>query len=200
MTKTEIVNMVDHYKIRQMRTDPDLPVYLTVEYATSWGCTLQKAQHLTEADRQRYAADFRPLVMRPVSEEIELKHISWRELFSIVGQDQYEGVFPGCDNRVYAITQEQWDELISLNGKLDAEHEEKKRAEEIEHIEWSIAQAETQMVDGKLPDREGAIKLRELYNNTNNEGGEGFAPHYYWQDEYNYMVEKLAQLKRERRK
>lgn len=47
---------------------------------------------------------------------------------------------------------------------------------------------------GKLPSADEAKEQARRYNNVYNEGGEGYVPHYYTQEEYERMAAELAEL------
>ena len=49
-------------------------------------------------------------------------------------------------------------------------------------------------MDGKLPSADEAKEQARRYNNVYNEGGEGYVPHYYTQEEYDRMFSELAAL------
>lgn len=132
--------------------------------------------------------------MHPVSEEVELKHMHCEDFYSVVQASQYEGAFLGCSNQVYSISQEQWDQLLATDARRSMERAEKEKQEEVESLRIQKQQAEHQMQDGRLPDRDGARRLRKQYNDTYNEGGEGFVPHFFFQEEYLSICSRLTEL------
>lgn len=175
--------------------DPSMPVYLTVEYAPAWRITLQSAQYFSEADKQQFSPDYQDRMMRPVGDaSISLEHLRWYDLFSVIGKEQCAGEFCGCSNQVYIITREQWDTLAALDAKKGAEKAENEKMQEIAALKAHIARAELQMRDGRLPDRQEARRKWTEYNNVMNEGGEGYVPHFYAQEEYDSLVSRLNDL------
>ena len=178
----------------EFKMDPSLPVLLVAERADSYGFYLCKAQHLSEQDKQRFSDDWKERILHPVSEEVELKHMHCEDFYSVVQTSQYEGAFLGCSNQVYSISQEQWDQLLATDARRSMERAEKEKQEEVESLRIQKQQAEHQMQDGRLPDRDGARRLRKQYNDTYNEGGEGFVPHFFFQEEYLSICSRLTEL------
>lgn len=171
---------------------------LTVEFSVSWGISLQKARTLTDSEKVEFLPEVRNTILAALPEDaMPLEYITPSELWDIVPQDSWAGSFRGSSGSVYRITREQWDRLAELNAKREAEEEEKEKAERISWLKSGIKKAEEQMRDGKPPSRAEAKKLSEHYRNVINEGGDGFAPHYYCDEEYENLVRELQKLESE---
>lgn len=173
-----------------------MTTYLTVERTMS-DITLQIARRLTEEERKAYQPEYQDYMMVSMGDHVDLPNVSWMDLCKVLGDQQPDGQFPGCGNQAYIITQEQWDTLVALDCGISAEVDQQTRAAEVEELEAAKASAERQMVSGKLPTKEGATRKARDYNNVHNEGGYGYVPHYYSDEEYQHICSRLATLKGE---
>lgn len=87
---------------------------------------------------------------------------------------------------------------VIADGKIDevTEFENQKRIEkaekEIEELSETVKKAESQK---DIPTREEKIRRLEEFNNINNDGGEGYLPTIIDIIEYNYALERIAELK-----
>ena len=170
-----------------------MTTYLTVEFAPSYGISLQTARRLTDKEKENYTPEFQDYMMISLGNSISLPNITWGDLSEVIGSRQSDGEFPGCGNRVYIITQDQWDALVAMDGG----HVEQARAAEIVDLEATKSKAEAQMVNGTLPSKAEAKKLAHDYNNAHNEGGYGYVPHYYSAEEYACICARIDALKGE---
>jgi len=91
----------------------------------------------------------------------------------------------GCDVDTNPTDQE----LLALIKKAKGEKEEKAKAE-FERIETTL----TKLNRDQLPDARGAARRRQNYINVNNEGGEGYVPHFYSREEYDHLVDQKNEL------
>lgn len=174
-----------------------MTAYLTVERTMS-DITLQTARRLTEQERKAYLPEYQDYMLIGMGDHVDLPNVSWMDLCKVLGDQQPDGQFPGCGNQAYIITKEQWDALVAMDRAAGIEAARKARAEEIDCLEAAKASAEHQMVSGKLPTKEGATRKARDYNNVHNEGGYGYVPHYYSDEEYQHICTRLATLKGER--
>lgn len=74
-----------------------------------------------------------------------------------------------------------------------AAQQAKDDAEQIKWAEGVVAAAEAQ---ADIPTKAEAQRRMKRYNDINNEGGEGYVPHIYDQDEYRYAMAILQAKKR----
>lgn len=172
-----------------------MTTFLTVEYAPGYGIYLHASRRLSEAQKSRYFLEYQDYMMIGVGGSIELSNISRQMLSEFLGDKRPDGKFPGSSNQAYIITQEQWDALIAMDK---SEGEKKARQEleaELADLEISKTRAEKQMVDGVLPSKEEAKKKAKRYNDMNNEGGYGYVPHFYSEEEYTYICDRINKLK-----
>lgn len=160
--------------------------FLAVEHAYAYGITLNTARHLTDEERPHYNEP--DTIFIGTGTHINLDHISIPDL----PKRPCEGSFLGCGNRSWIISQEEWDELLNLNAQRAADKAEKDRAEEIAQLEALKARAERQ---GTLYTPEEARQKRMEWIRVQNEGGEGYVPHYFTQDEYDEICQRLTELR-----
>lgn len=165
--------------------------YLTVEYAPGYGIGLQKARRFTEEEKKKYAEQYRELGFIETGDRIKLEHVKFESLSEVLNGEGSDGFFPGSDNYVWIITKEQWERFIELNAVEKEEAEKREREEQICLYRGIITECEKQ---GTLYTVEEAKAKTKTYNDINNEGGEGYVPHFYTKAEYDYAKERLAEL------
>lgn len=71
---------------------------------------------------------------------------------------------------------------------------EERRQERVAELEKQKTAAEEQMVDGKLPTAAEVKVKRISWNNVMNEGGEGYVPYWYSQEQYGRICSELEKL------
>ena len=150
-------------------------------------------------------------VRRPSSREKEGFNASIRDrLFFIGDSTEYvfanplqesdyhgrdaDGELPTGSNRVWIISQSEWDALVALDQQRSAEKQRLERAERLEYLRTMQAEAERQP---KIYADAEAAEMRRKYNETYNEGGEGFTPHYYTIGEYYGILQEIRELEKE---
>lgn len=169
--------------------------YLVCEVADCYGVSLMHARRFTEEEKLGYVKEYRDRGFVRLSEypTIELEDINWMDVRNALNERDSDGSFRGCGNSAYIVTEEEWDELVALNEKKHNEKAAKKRAEDIEFYEKVVKACEKQE---KLYTEDEAAAKEKAWNNIHNEGGEGFVPHFYTIDEYEYAKNKLEELKK----
>lgn len=160
---------------------------LTIEHADMYGISLNEARRPTEEEKASYLPEFRDLMFYGVGPTIHLDYITLSNLPS----RPYDGNFPGCGNQAWIITKEDWDNYINLNAQRKAEAELRKRKEETKELKQLKSMAERQ---GELYTKEDARKKTKEWIEAQNEGGEGFVPHYYTIEEYERICRRLTEL------
>lgn len=154
------------------------------------------ARYMTDDEKKSYADWCRDRMMLMTSEPIYLRSLLSGEigaLAHIVGKELI-GYFPGTSGRLYVVSDEEWDALIAANHQAAAAKADKERAERIDYLCTCLRRADAQRVDGNLPTTAEAREKALKWNNIYNEGGEGYVPHYYSQNEYDYLTAELAAL------
>jgi hypothetical protein len=101
--------------------------------AHAYGVSIHKAQYDYE-HRDEYSTDYKPYIMVGLKESIDLPFITWKEDF--FSSRKSDGVFKGCSNSTYIISEEEKEYFIYLNNerkqaieKVQKEIEDKERAE-----------------------------------------------------------------------
>ena len=94
---------------------------------------------------------------------------------------------------MFIITEKEWDSLIDLIYQKFAEKQAKEKQEEIKFYKNIVSVCERQ---GKLYTPEEATKKAKEWNDIQNEGREGYIPHFYTIDEYENAKSKLEELLR----
>lgn len=157
--------------------------------------SLKQARRLTDEERAAYLPEHQDYMMLGTGNAIALDNLDFVQLNEFLGDRKPDGEFPGGANRAYIITPEEWDELIELDKRIAEAAAAKQQAEEIEALEYAKRNAEAQMKDGKLPTKAEADAKRQNWIRLQNEGGGGYVPHYYSDEEYNKICTRLAELK-----
>lgn len=156
-----------------------------------WGLTLTKARRLTEEEKTHCSEWFRKIGFVHVAESIKLDNVECNELFELLNNREPDGELKSFGGRMYIITQEQWDWLIKTENERQNEKEQKIKESKIKEYSETIKNCETAK---KLYTAEEARAERIKYNNLYNEGGEGFVPHFYTVEEYEFAKNQLKKL------
>ena len=157
---------------------------------------LATVRRMPDEEQQRYTVGFRGHMMLLTGEPVFLPALSDAEVYDlahIAGKD-VAGYLPSSSGLLYALTDEEWAALIAANQQAAAAKAAAERAGRIDSLRDLLARADAQRVDGKLPSADEAKEQARRYNNVYNEGGEGYVPHYYTQEEYDRMFSELAAL------
>lgn len=161
---------------------------LTIEWAPAYGIELCSARHLTEEEKTHYNPEYRESILIGIGTHISLPHIKREDM----PNRPSDGEFNGCNNQAWIITQEEWDVYLATEKSRGEAEAARKQAEEIAVLEHRKASAEAQ---GNLPSKEEAERRVREWINVQNEGGEGYVPHIYTQDEYERICRRLDELK-----
>lgn len=164
--------------------------FLTIEYAYSYGRTLQAARHLSAEERVHYKPEYADTVFIGVGDPIALNYVGIDDLPTRPA----DGSFNGCSNQAWKITQDEWDAFVALNDARRVEKAAKDRQARIVRLEQQKAAAEQQT---DLPEKAEAHRREQKWNNLHNEGGEGYVPHIYSLEEYHEICRLLVTLKEE---
>lgn len=164
---------------------------IVFEYAYTDGMSVGEARRLNDQEKIGVSDWFKTLGMIGIGEQIKLPYLSWNDpLVSDLLKRPEDGQFFGCSNTVRIITPEEKEQLIVLDRQKKDERERKERETE---IAWLRDRLST-LRHGKLYTREGAELARKQWNDLQNEGGEGFVPHFATYEEYEEMAKRLAEL------
>lgn len=162
---------------------------------SSHAYSLQEARRLSKSERAAYLPEHRDSMMIGTSDAVALDNVDFMQLNKFLCDRQPDGEFPGSANLAYIITPEEWTELIAMDRRNAEAAAAKQQAEEIAALECAKRSAEAQMKDGKLPTKAEANAKLQSWNRLQNEGGYGYIPHYYSDEEYSKICTRLAELK-----
>ena len=117
-------------------------------------------------------------------EKTPLEDITFEDVQKVITTSDNDGFL--YNDALYVITNEQKQALLNYNTKEILEKENKQinyYKELIENIEKH-----------KLYHAQDVGKMEKQYNDLHNEGGEGYIPHFYTFEEYEYAKKQLAKL------
>ena len=123
-------------------------------------------------------------------EAIPLEDITFEDVQKVITTSDNDGFL--YNDALYVITNEQKEALLNYNTQEILEKENKQinyYKELIENIEKH-----------KLYHAQDVRKMKKQYNDIYNEGGEGYIPHFYTFEEYEYAKKQLAKLIKEQNK
>lgn len=172
------------------RTVCGIMEFWVIVYAYSYGVSIKSARWLTEAERAGKNPEMADRIMVGMGKTIDLPALSWQDLPRGAG----DGEFLGCGNRAYIITADAVEGYIKLNAELTRAAKAADLEEEIMAVKARLAAAERQ---GNLPSAAEAKKAMDRYNAANNEGGYGYIPHIYSQEEVARLRHRLDRLQAE---
>jgi len=101
-----------------------------------------------------------------------------------------DGMFAGCGNTAYIVSQAEWDAYVALNAERAEAKRRKTESETREYMREIVRAAERQ---GGACTREEAKRRAADWINAYNEGGEGYVPHYVTTDELDDATRWLAE-------
>lgn len=117
-------------------------------------------------------------------EKIPLEDITFEDVKKVVTTSDNDGFL--YNDELYVITNEQKEALLNYNTKEILEKENKQ----INYYKELIKNIEKH----KLYHAKDVKRMKKQYNDIHNEGGEGYIPHFYTFEEYEYVKKQLAKL------
>jgi hypothetical protein len=75
---------------------------------------------------------------------IELKYFSWRDLETVFGERKADGSIPGCNNRIWTLSDTEYQEIMRIETERAAQAEAKEATEKAgsqNKIDNAVAQA-----------------------------------------------------------
>lgn len=157
---------------------------------------LSTVRRMPDEEQQRYTEGYRGHMMLLTGEPVYLRSLGWREVNALAHTADKDviGLCPGGSGELYALTDDEWAALIAADQQTADAKAVAERAGRIDYLRDLLARADAQRVGGELPSAGEAKEQARRYNNVYNEGGEGYVPHYYTQEEYDRMSAELATL------
>lgn len=123
-------------------------------------------------------------------EQTPLEDITFEDVRKVITASDNDGFL--YNDALYVITNEQKEALLNYNTKEILEKENKQ----INYYKELIKNIEKH----KLYHAQDVRKMKKQYNDIHNEGGEGYIPHFYTFEEYEYAKKQLAKLIKEQNK
>ena len=164
----------------------------TIEWAMSYGISLQNARLLTDEEKMHYIPEVQECMLVGLGNYVNLPHVHFADIEYLTNRSQY--FFSGCNNIAYEITDAEWDAFVRLNSQRAEKKKVKEKEERIKSLEQLIEKAELQR---DIPSRKEIQRRLELYNSVNNEGGEGWLPRIISREEYESAKAILEKLRNE---
>lgn len=123
-------------------------------------------------------------------EQTPLEDITFEDVQKVITASDNDGFL--YNDELYVITNEQKEALLNYNTKEILEKENKQ----INYYKELIKNIEKH----KLYHAKDVERMKKQYNDIHNEGGEGYIPHFYTFEEYEYVKKQLAKLINKRNK
>lgn len=117
-------------------------------------------------------------------EETPLEDITFEDVQKVITTSDKDGFL--YNDALYVITNKQKEALLNYNKKEILEKENKQ----INYYKELIKNIEKH----RLYHAQDVEKMKKQYNDIHNEGGEGYIPHFYTFEEYEYAKKQLAKL------
>lgn len=117
-------------------------------------------------------------------EQTPLEDITFEDVKKVITTSDQDGFL--YNDALYVITNEQKEALLNYNKKEILEKENKQ----INYYKDLIKNIEKH----QLYHAQDVEKMKKQYNDIHNEGGEGYIPHFYTFEEYEYAKKQLAKL------
>lgn len=121
-------------------------------------------------------------------EQTPLEDITFEDVQKVITTSDKDGFL--YNDALYVITNEQKEALINYDTNNKIKKEKAQLTEEIYYYKKVIKECENH----KLYHKEDIEKIKKQYNNIHNEGREGYIPHFYTYEEYEYAKKQLSKL------
>lgn len=121
-------------------------------------------------------------------EQTPLKDITFEDVQKVITTSDNDGFL--YNDALYVITNEQKEALTNYNTNNKIKKEKAQLTEEIYYYKKVIKECENH----KLYHKEDIKNIKKQYNDIHNEGGEGYIPHFYTYEEYEYAKKQLSKL------
>lgn len=121
-------------------------------------------------------------------EQTPLEDITFEDVQKVITTSDNDGFL--YNDALYVITSEQKEALINYDTNNKIKKGNAQLTEEIYYYKKVIKECENH----KLYHKEDIKNIRKQYNDIHNEGGEGYIPHFYTYEEYEYAKKQLSKL------
>lgn len=146
------------------------------------------ARRLTDDEKKHYIPEFRERMFICTGTHIALDNPLLPEDFP---SRESDGCFPANSNQAWIITQEEWEYYLDLDHTRTENKLHKEQEEELLFLRQEIERMNRQP---KLYSSEEAKHKAQEWNETYNEGGEGYIPHFYTIEEFKRVSARIAEL------
>lgn len=167
-----------------------METFIALEYAPAYEISIMDARRFTEEEKKDFAEWFRDVGMTSVGPSTYLPGVTWEDL----PRRQPDGSFCGCSNHAWIISEAERDHYLALNSERVRASRIKELHGDLDYYRSIIANASRQ---SDLPSREEARRREKRWNDINNDGGDGYVPHVYSRDEYDWATAKVQELEAE---
>lgn len=160
-----------------------------LEHAYSYGFSIVEARRFRDDEKQNYAEWFRERGMVSLGRDrtVDLPFVSLDDaLVKDILNRPADGEFLGCSNAAWIISAAEKEQLLALNKQNEA----KKKEEEIAYLLTRLKELES----AKLYTEEEAEAAKKRWNDIQNQGGEGYVPHYPTFAEYESIKNRLSEI------
>ena len=160
-----------------------------LEHAYSYGFSIAEARRFRDDEKQIYAEWFweRGMVSLGRDGTVDLPFVSLDDaLVNDILNRPADGEFIGCSNAAWIISAAEKEQLLALNKQNEA----KKKEEEIAYLRTRLKDLES----AKLYTEEEAEAAKKRWNDIQNQGGEGYVPHYPTFAEYESIKNRLSEI------
>jgi hypothetical protein len=93
--------------------------FRVVEITGQYGNELLWAAWMDEAEKEKYEEWFKNKAMVSLSGAPRIKGINTQAVLKVIGERKPDGMFRGCSNQVWIITQAEWNEIIKHHAKAE---------------------------------------------------------------------------------
>lgn len=164
---------------------------IVLEDAYAYGFSICEARRLNDDEKAKYSDWYKDHGMVSVGNHINLPFVTWEDaLVSEILHRPSDGEFFGCSNTARIITDAEKEALIALNERNEAKKKDEERTNEIVYLRTRLNKLES----AKLYTEEEAKVARKMWNDIQNEGGEGYIPHFPTYGEYDAIKQRLNEL------
>lgn len=143
------------------------------EWCYTMGNALHEARPLTEEEKKGYSPDWAASMIVSIGDPVDLPYVSSNDIPHEWWMERTRFHFNGFGNQCVEVSNAEWDQLVALNTRREAEKKERERQNQIQDCQAIIRAAEQQR---DIPSPEEAARRRRAWNNVLNEGGEGYIP------------------------
>ena len=162
----------------------------------NWNIMVCEARRFTEDEKKGFREWFAKIGLVAIGDMIDLKEIDWRDdLVKEICDRPSAGAFCVSSGTSWEISESEKSKLIARNSEYKAEKIAKEKERRILELKRALERCSRARL---YSSRSEAVAAAKRYNDINNEGGEGYVPHFWTVQERDSMMKELEELERER--